>query len=282
MVDRIETIHGSVIQHGHHNDRIYLMHLHGMDHRVLIAALDRMALEHGYGKIFAKIPAAAWNIFRNAGYIQEALVPGFFEGETDGLFIAKFFSDDRQQPTRDAEIDRRQDIPAEPLQTGNLPVAIAACTPADAAAMAKIYARTFETYAFPVHRPEYIRQMMASDTIYLCARIKDEIAALAAAEIDLESQVCEMTDFATRPEYRRLGLASRLLVRLDEKALSQGLKTAYTIARSDSAGMNRVFKKAGYHYAGNLVNNTQIGGRIRSMNVWYKRLLRETGPTGAG
>jgi len=46
--------------------------------------------------------------------------------------------------------------------------------------------------------------------------------------------------------------------------------------------MNRVFEKCGYSHAGVLINNTQIGGRIRSMNVWYKRLLRETGPTGAG
>ena len=50
------------------------------------------------------------------------------------------------------------------------------------------------------------------------------------------------------------------------------MKTAYTIARADSAAMNGVFHKTGYHYAGRLVNNTQIGGRIRNMNVWYKRL----------
>jgi putative beta-lysine N-acetyltransferase len=272
MDDKIETIQGSVIQHGHHNDRVYLMHLHGTDHPVLIEAIDRLAREHGYGKIFAKIPATAWQRFRNAGYVREAIVPGFFKGEIDGLFIAKFLSKDPQQPTQKTGGDRGRDVPAEPLQTAHLPIAIRACTPADADGMATIYGRTFASYAFPIHRPEYIRQMMAKDTIYFCARIKDEMVALAAAEIDPASQACEMTDFATRPEYRRLGLAHRLLDRLDEEAPNQGVKTAYTIARADSTGMNRVFEKAGYRYAGRLINNTQIGGRIRSMTVWYKHL----------
>jgi putative beta-lysine N-acetyltransferase len=280
MADKIETIDGSLIQHGPHNDRIYLMHLHVKGHASLIATLDRLAVEHGYGKIFARIPNTVWHRFRAAGYVQEAIVPGLFNGETDGLFIAKFFSQDRQQPTRQTGGDSGKNITADTAQTATSLPAIAACTPADAVAMAKIYGRTFETYAFPIHRPEYIRQMMAKDTIYLCARINKEIAALAAAEIDPVNQACEMTDFVTRRQYRRMGLANRLLNLLCEEALNQGVKTAYTIARADSIGMNRAFEKAGYHYAGKLVNNTQIGGRIRSMNVWYKRLLRVTGSIG--
>jgi RimJ/RimL family protein N-acetyltransferase len=63
-----------------------------------------------------------------------------------------------------------------------------------------------------------------------------------------------------------------LLDRLDDEAQNHGVRTAYTISRADSYGMNRVFKKMGYRYAGQLVKNTQIGGRIRSMNVWYKRI----------
>jgi putative beta-lysine N-acetyltransferase len=273
MADKIETIQGSVIQHGRHNDRIYLMHLHAKGHDTLITKLDRMAVERGYGKIFAKIPATAWYRFQKAGYIQEAFVPGFFRGETDGLFIAKFLSKDRQQPIRETGLGGAKELPTEPVQTANQPIAIAACSPADATAMAKIYARTFETYAFPIHRPEYIRQAIAKDTIYFCARIKDEMAALAAAEIDSDSRACEMTDFATRPRYRRMGLARHLLRRLDREAVKRDVKTAYTIARSDSTGMNRVFEKCGYTHAGQLVNNTQIGGRIRSMDVWYKRML---------
>jgi putative beta-lysine N-acetyltransferase len=271
MADKIETIQGSVIQHGRHNDRIYLMHLHGANPHALIAALDEMAAEHAYGKIFAKIPSTAWHHFQKAGYIQEACVPGFFNGKTDGLFIAKFFSKDRQQPNRETAIGGKGLSP-EPAQTANPPVSIHACRPIDAAAMANIYRRTFITYAFPIHRPDYIRQTMAQNTVYFSVRIDNHIAGLAAAEIDAGNQVCEMTDFATLHEYRRMGLAFHLLRRLDREAVARNVKTAYTIARADSTGMNRVFEKCGYAYAGQLVNNTQIGGRIRGMNVWYKNL----------
>lgn len=91
MADKIETIDGSVIQHGCHNDRIYLMHLNGKTAGTLIPKLDRMATAHGYGKIFAKIPADHWKAFKFAGYAKEAVIPSFFQGTTDGLFIAKFF-----------------------------------------------------------------------------------------------------------------------------------------------------------------------------------------------
>ena len=52
----------------------------------------------------------------------------------------------------------------------------------------------------------------------------------------------------------------------------QGMHTAYTIARSLSAGMNITFAKLGYVFAGTLTNNTNISGKIESMNVWYKLL----------
>jgi beta-lysine N6-acetyltransferase len=243
MADKIETIHGSVIQHGRHNDRIYLMHLYESETASLIATLDRMAVEHGYGKIIAKIPVTAWHGFKAAGYIQEALVPGFFNGETDGLFIAKFYAQDRQQPTGEAGGGHGNDVPAETTQTAMPAPALAVCTPVDAASMARIYARVFETYAFPIHRPDYIRQMMATATVYCCARIDRQIVALAAAEIDPVHRASEMTDFATLPEYRGRGLAQRLLHRLDREAVKRYVKTAYTIARADSGGMNRVFEK---------------------------------------
>jgi hypothetical protein len=70
FLDIIETIKGSVIQHGPHNNRIYLMRLNTDKPHSLIAALDEMALKNGYGKIFAKIPAPSWNAFKSADYIK--------------------------------------------------------------------------------------------------------------------------------------------------------------------------------------------------------------------
>jgi len=54
---------------------------------------------------------------------------------------------------------------------------------------------------------------------------------------------------------------------------NKGIKTAYTIARAMSAGMNVTFSKTGYRFGGRLKNNTNISGNIESMNVWYKYLI---------
>ena len=272
MPDIIETIEGSVIQHGHHNQRIYLMRLNTREVGGLIASLDRMASEKGYGKIFAKIPASHWEAFKNSGYTKEALVPGFFRGKIDGLFIAKFFSTERQMTNNPINYGEMEGVSPNEEQTGKFIPPIVACSPADAEALATIYRRVFKSYAFPIDRPEHLGSMMRKNVFYFCIRDNKNIVATAAAEIDSANMACEMTDFATLPEYRGRGLAGSLLDRLDDETRLRGMKTAYTIARADSKGMNRVFLTRGYRYAGRLIKNTQIGGRIRSMTVWYKRL----------
>ena len=52
----------------------------------------------------------------------------------------------------------------------------------------------------------------------------------------------------------------------------KNINTAYTIARSNSFGMNCTFAKCGYDFGGILVRNTQIGGKIEDMNVWFKSI----------
>lgn len=272
MVDKIETIEGAVVQHGHHNNRIYVMHLNTQDNGSLILKLDNMAIENGYGKIFAKIPATCWEAFESAGYNKEAVVPGFFRGTTDGLFIAKFFSEDRQKTSKPLCVDRMESISSSDPRTDSSASPIVVCSPADAEELGKIYEQAFESYPFPIHQPEYLKRMMSKNVFYFGIHVKKKIIAVAAAEIDSANQTCEMTDFATLPEFRGCGLAGSLLRRLDEEARTCGVKTAYTIARADSQGMNRVFKKKEYRYAGRLTQNSQIGGRIRSMTVWYKHL----------
>ena len=272
MADKIETIDGSVIQHGFHNDRIYLMHLHGKTAGTLVPKLDRMAKAHGYGKIFAKIPAVHWKAFKSAGYTKEAVIPSFFRGTTDGLFIAKFFSADRQRTSKPNRFDAAERISSATRRGGHTPLPVIPCTPSQSVALGKIYRRVFASYPFPIHQPAFLKRSMEKNTSYFCIQANRKIVAAAAAEIDSASKTCEMTDFATLPEYRGNGLAGMLLGRLDDEAQNHGLGTAYTIARADSYGMNRVFKKKGYRYAGRLVKNSQIGGRIRSMAVWYKHL----------
>ena len=276
-MDLIENIQGSVIQHGSHNDRIYLMRLNSNDTDGLIANLDEMALKKGYGKIFAKIPAVKWNAFKSADYVKEAVVPGFFAGKIDGFFIAKYFSA-RRQKTQNVEKPFRlvkqagEGSASNNHRTGRATQEVVSCKSSDAAEMSLIYQQVFKSYPFPIQKPTYLKRMMQEGVLYFCIRIEGRIAAIAAAEIDLASKNAEMTDFATLPKWRGMGFAGMLLSHMEKKARELAIKTAYTIARAASNGMNFVFQNSGYNCAGLLKNNSQICGSIQSMTVWYKHL----------
>jgi putative beta-lysine N-acetyltransferase len=113
---------------------------------------------------------------------------------------------------------------------------------------------------------------------YFCIRMKGKIVAVAAAEIDRAGQNAEMTDFATLPAWQKKGFAGVLLNHMERKVGDLGVKTVYTIARAASTGMNIVFKRHGYEYAGLLKNNSQICGSIQSMTVWYKPVRKPNRP----
>jgi len=276
-VDIIENIKGSVIQHGQHNKRIYLMRLNTDDPHGLIATLDDMALKNGYEKIFAKIPAPSWKAFKSADYIKEAVVPRFYKGKTDGFFIAKYFSVRRQNSLNVEKLLR----PVKPTGegsannihgTGRATRDVVSCKPSDAEDMSVIYQKVFKSYPFPIQKPTYLKRMIQEGVLYFCIRLEGRIAAIAAAEIDLDSKTVEMTDFATLPKWRGMGFAGMLLSHMEKKTRELGIKTAYTIARAASNGMNFVFQNSGYNCAGLLKNNSQICGSIQSMTVWYKHL----------
>jgi putative beta-lysine N-acetyltransferase len=277
LVDRIENIEGSIIQHGPHNNCIYLMRLNPNQTGSLITTLDEMALEEGYGKIVAKIPASEWDAFNCADYATEAVVPGFYKGETDGYFIAKYFSAARKYTPNIEEFVRIVKQTGEGStknghRSGKARREVDICKLSDAGEMCSVYRQVFKSYPFPIQQQTYLKRMMKKGVRYFCIRVAGKIAALAAAEIDLAGHNAEMTDFATLPKFRGLGLAGTLLSRMEKKTRKIGIKTAYTIARAASHGMNTVFKNGEYTYAGILKNNSQICGSIQSMTVWYKHL----------
>jgi putative beta-lysine N-acetyltransferase len=103
-----------------------------------------------------------------------------------------------------------------------------------------------------------------------------KLIALASAE--RSESGTEMTDFATDPDYRRASLAAHILAAMEADARQNGVKTAFTIARSVSYGINIMFARGGYTFAGTLVNNTNISGRVQSMNIWYKHLALSNDP----
>ena len=90
MHDAITKIGNSIIQHGSHNDRIYVMKLSSHDVPDIAHRLYDMATANKYSKIFVKAPTLALDAFFKAGYVVEAYIPGFYNGREDGYFVSKY------------------------------------------------------------------------------------------------------------------------------------------------------------------------------------------------
>jgi putative beta-lysine N-acetyltransferase len=135
-----------------------------------------------------------------------------------------------------------------------------------------LYRRVFASYPFPVDEPDFLRDAMRNGTVFSVVVDGERVVAAASAEPCHGHPACELTDFATSPEHRGKGHARRLLRRLEREVADAGVRTAFTIARATSVGMNAVFLSSGYTLAGTLVNNTQIMDDIESMHVWYRHL----------
>jgi len=274
--DTLEHIDGSLVQHGKLSDRIYLMKLAG-DPETLVARLDTLAAEAQYSKIFAKVPAPYRGVFEAAGYRAEAHIPGFFEGTTDVVFMAKFPDPSRADERQPDRVKQVIEVAVSKEPAGALPPLsdefhLFEPGPEHAEGICEVYRKVFETYPFPIHDPVYIRSTMDENFVYFAITHNDRIVSMASSEMDENGRNVEMTDFATIPDYRGHGHALYLLKDMENAMSERGILTGFTIARAVSFGMNATFAKAGYAYTGTLVNNTNICGRLESMNVWYKPL----------
>ncbi|MFH1724016.1 MAG: putative beta-lysine N-acetyltransferase, partial [Elusimicrobiota bacterium] len=279
MPDTIENLGDSLVQHGAHSDRVYLMRLDKADLPGIVERIDALAQERGYSKIFVKVPAAAGDAFRGRGYEVEATIPAFFNGEEDALFMARYPDPKRKEGAPRQKIEEvlaacraRGGAEAPPALDPGLKAAH--LEPRHADEVAALYRKVFDTYPFPIHDPAYIAKTMGEGFAYFGVYDGQRLVAASSAEMDLAGAYSEMTDFATLPECRGKGLATILLGLMEDFVRPKGVRTAFTIARAVSFGMNIAFARVGYSFGGTLWNNTNISGNIESMNIWHKRLDR--------
>lgn len=244
----------------------------------MVQALAENAKLHGLDKIWLKSTADWENAFLSAGMKLEASIPGYYYGKETALVFARYLSAGRQTPSNSKDIVLAEEL-ISGFKTENgkrmLPSGI---TPLWAkrehcADLARLYSRVFPTYPFPVADPGYIKHTMDSGTCYITAWHDDELIAASSAETNRPQKNAEMTDFATLPAWRGHGLASCLLSQMESRLDSEGYRCLYTIARSSSIGMNKVFAGAGFSFNGVLIKNCNIGGDFEDMNVWSKILV---------
>ncbi len=274
MPDSLEHIGTAMLQHGPDSDRVYLMDPGNEPAGTLIKHIAELCDAHGYGKVFAKMPAARAERFLEAGYEIEARVPAFFKGREDAFFLALYPKQERKHCPELDSLKRIVDISKEKAGdiTPPLPdnISLRQASEDDIEAMAELYKVVFETYPFPVHDPDYLLKTMREHVLYFVAARGQELIGISSAEMNRTQGYAEMTDFAVNPDKRGGGIAVHLLLEMEKHMPAMGITTLYTIARACSHGMNITFARCGYAYGGMLLNNTQISGAIESMNVWYK------------
>jgi putative beta-lysine N-acetyltransferase len=207
----------------------------------------------------------------------EAKIPKFYDGQVTAYFMGKYPDENRRKNPLEEEIKKIIGISRQKsgkklkLERHGL-YQIKKLRAENADMISEIFKAVFETYPFPIHDADYIKDTMKSHVEYFGAWDGDKLIAVSSAEKDSLSKSVEMTDFATLPEHRGENIALYLLDFMEKAMKKRGYKTAYTIARALSYGMNITFAKASYKMGGTLINNTNICGKIESMNVWNKPL----------
>lgn len=279
MTDTIEIIgKNSLVQHGKLNNRVYLMKLDKSDFPGVLEEIEHLAGQNDYTKIFCKVPAWTAPVLFSKGYMMEAFIPGFYNNRESLFFMSKFLSSDRLLEIETEKMEALSRLffgrpgkmaEATGLKPGDT---LRLLTINDADEIVKIYQKVFFSYPFPIQDSEYIRKTMRSHVRYFGIERKGRLVALSSAEIDKSGANAEMTDFATLPDYRGGKRSVVLLEAMEKKMKEMGILTLYTIARLNSIAMNKTFLRQGYRYSGTLIKNTNIAGKIESMNVLYKKL----------
>jgi beta-lysine N6-acetyltransferase len=258
------------------NGRLRVVRYMASDLAKMVHSLKIHALQQQAGKIFLKSPMVDVAPLKLLGFQQEAVIKGYLNG--NDAAVLSFFPDVRRTVPMPDEEARRQIVvaasSAPPAESRVLPAGFS-CRIAgsrDAGALAAVFASCFNTYPFPVFDPNYILKSMQNDVVYMLILRGDQPAAIASAETVPELGNAEMTDFATLPDFRGIGLGSILLRALEREMAHRDIPNLYTLARASAVSMNRIFGRAGYQYTGTLVRNCHISGDFEDMNCWCKQL----------
>jgi putative beta-lysine N-acetyltransferase len=259
------------------NQRLQVLEYEARETRTMVESLGSGAREAGFGKVFLKAPMHQRAAFEDAGMEAEATITGYFAGQPAVVMSLFLDPERRERPfveQQDEVLDAIRSRPADP-SVPELPSGyrMLLAGPADADELAGLYRSVFASYPFPITEPEYLVSTMHSHVLYRIVRDGDgTMVAAASAETDPAHRNAEMTDFATLPSQRGLGLAQHILASLENDMAERGIPNLYTVARARSAGMSRVFYNRGYAWTGTLVNNCHIAGRFEDMHVWCRTL----------
>ncbi len=257
-----------------YSDRLRCDHPVTEDGEALGEALREEAEEHGSGRVVVLAPGALAGGLADAGYQQEALIPGFYRGDEACAVMGLALEDERSglaAPDKvaavDAILEAKHGTTAAPRD-----VTTRRAVAEDAPAIAELIAETFTHYPTPSGDPAYIARAIERGVPFRLVRGDGDLLACASADLVPQARTAELTDCATRPEARGQGYMQVILGDLMGDLEQLSYPTAFTLARATVPGINVAFMRLGFDLCGRMQQSCRIGRGIEDMNVWSRRL----------
>ncbi|SRR6056297_872379 len=276
--DILENINGAMVHHGEIHNRLYMMKAEKENWDTLIPNIENLAREKKYDKILGRVPANAKEVFQSRGYEIEAEIPRMYNGEKTGYFLADYLEKDRGfcSEKQLKTIESVKMIALAAYSSGedshfDLPsnLHVRKMNKSDLQAFGSLHEKAFKKYPFPIHKTEYLLELMEKQHEFYGLFQGNELLVSAILKIHESESNVEIVDFATHPNYRGQNLSYYLVQEIKKQIEQHTYKTIYSLVRATSYGLNITFSKHGFSFGGTLYNNTVIHNTMESMNVWY-------------
>ncbi|MFZ5643519.1 MAG: putative beta-lysine N-acetyltransferase [Bacillota bacterium] len=257
------------------NRRLKVLSYEAGDHFRLAERIKGLAQEKKLGKVLFNSRKEGCLDLERAGFVLEGTIPGFFNGKD--AYCYSYFIDPARSRSRYLEEEDRilmevTGSKAPEKSEAKLPAGynLREVREDDVEGLVSLYKSVFASYPSPLFDPGYILDVM-KDQVYFLAVFKNSVLVSAgSAEMDIINQNAEITDLATDPGARGLGLVTAVMKALEAEMCERRLNCLYSLSRAGVPGVNRALYKLGYSFKGRLINNCHIGGRFENMNVWVK------------
>lgn len=257
------------------NNRLKVLSVGAADYSKLAEWIKGVAGKKNLGKILFNSRKDGCLDLESAGFVLEGTIPGYFNGEQ--AYCYSFFIkpgrsrspylEEEDKILRDVCAKRAPERSEAILPPGYI---LREVREDDVENLVSLYKTVFASYPSPLFNPGYVKEVMKKHVYYLAVFYKDVPVSAGSAEMDLINHNAEITDLATRPHARGLGLITVLMKALEIQMRERQFNCLYSLCRAGVPGVNRALYKLGYSFQGRLINNCHIGGRFEDMNIWAK------------
>jgi beta-lysine N6-acetyltransferase len=257
-----------------YSDRLRCDHPGGeVDGEALAGALRAEATRLGRGRVVVLAPRPVAEGLADAGFEEEATMPGFYAGNDDCSVLRLVINGARAELANPVEVAGVDGLLAlEPAGRGHAPVETSRAEPEDAADIAALIDATFDEYPTPSGVTDYIERAIVEGTPFRLVHADGALVACASADLVPDARTAELTDCATRPSHRGRGYMQAILGDLMDDLRELDYPTAFTLARARIPGVNLAFQRLGFELRGRMTRSCRIGRGLEDMNVWSRSL----------